>query len=201
MKTLCLDSAHKHLVIALIEDGKLITGCCNVSWKQQSETIFPELIRLCEEAKWDSDDIDEVVITDGPGSYTGVRIAMSVAKVLCTRKHIPLYALSTLQLYAGLQDHALVVLDARSHRAYVGELKQGTFVRDEHIATIDEIQEMIKTLDDVVMFGDEELLDVDFTAPNFLENFMALRPFARKIENVHTLTPRYLKDQDAYKVK
>ena len=102
MKTLCLDSAHKYLVIGLYENDRMICGTANLSWKRQSETIFPELMRLMKEAGWDSDDVDEVVITDGPGSYTGVRIAMCVAKVLCTRKHIPLYAVSTLQLYAGV---------------------------------------------------------------------------------------------------
>ena len=81
MKTLCMDSAHKHLVIVLIEDGKIISACEKECWKRQSETLFPELINCFEEAKWSVDDIDEVVISDGPGSYTGVRIAMSIAKV------------------------------------------------------------------------------------------------------------------------
>ena len=74
MKTLCLDSAHKYLVIGLYENDRMICGTANLSWKRQSETIFPELMRLMKEAGWDSDDVNEVVITDGPGSYTGERI-------------------------------------------------------------------------------------------------------------------------------
>lgn len=200
MKTLCLDSAHKYLIIGLYEDGVLQQGCANMSWKKQSETIFPELIRLCKAAHWDSDNIDEVVITDGPGSYTGVRIAMSVAKVLCTRKTIPLYVVSTLQLYAGLDPHAFVMLDARSSRAYVGELKDGLFVEPEGIQTLDDIRNTIKSLGDVHCYGDCELIDQDSITPDFLVNFIALRPLARKVDNIHTLTPRYLKEQDAYKV-
>lgn len=201
MKTLCLDTAHKYLVIGLYEDAKFINGCANISWKKQSETLFPELIRLCEESNWDSDDIDEVVITDGPGSYTGVRIAMSVAKVLCTRKQLPLYAISTLQLYAGCAKHAFVMLDARSQRAYVGELKDGSFVEQECILTLDEIKDKLSTMGEVSLFGDCELINEVACTPSVLENFIALRPLARRIENIHTLTPRYLKDQDAYKVQ
>lgn len=200
MKTLCLDSAHKYLVIGLYENDQLICGTANLSWKKQSETIFPELMRLMKDAGWDSDDVDEVVITDGPGSYTGVRIAMCVAKVLCTRKHIPLYAISTLQLYAGLNEHAFVMLDARSKRAYTGCLNAGTFVEEEQILTLDEIRERVNS-EEYMLFGDCELIEQTAEEAVFLKNFIALRPYYRRIENVHTLTPRYLKESDAYKVK
>ena len=50
MKTLCLDSAHKYLVIGLYENDRMICGTANLSWKRQSETIFPELMRLMKEA-------------------------------------------------------------------------------------------------------------------------------------------------------
>ncbi|MEG0526511.1 MAG: tRNA (adenosine(37)-N6)-threonylcarbamoyltransferase complex dimerization subunit type 1 TsaB [Longicatena sp.] len=199
MITLCLDSAHKHLIVGIYKDGKLLAGTCNLAWKTQSETIFPELIRICEEAGVDSDTIDEVVISDGPGSYTGVRIAMCVAKVLCTRKSIPLYAISTLQLYAGLDEHALVMLDARSNRAYVGVLQHGQFSAEETILTLDEIKEKYNS-SIYHIYGDSELIEETPCTPDFLKNFMELRPYARKIENIHTLVPRYLKEQDAYKV-
>ena len=200
MKTLCLDSAHRYLVIGLYENDVLVNGVAKLCWKQQSETLFPELIRLLDEAGWDSDDIDEVVITDGPGSYTGVRIAMTVAKVFCTRKHVPLYCISTLQLYAGLEKHAMVMLDARSKRAYVGFLNEGSFTQEETILTLDEIEACVKD-EQYALFGDDLELGLTLQEPDFLKNFIALRPYYRKIDNVHTLTPRYLKDADAYKVK
>lgn len=200
MKTLCLDSAHKYLIIGLYEDDQLVCGTVNLSWKKQSETIFPELMRLMDEAKWDSNDLDEVVITDGPGSYTGVRIAMTVAKVLCTRKSLPLYVISTLQLYAGLQEHALVLLDARSSRAYTGFLDKGTFTREECILTLEELKELSAS-EDYQLFGDAQLIGEAAQEPDFLHNFITLRPLYRRVENVHTLTPRYLKDSDSYKVK
>lgn len=199
-RTLCLDSAHKYLVIGLYEDDRLVSGTANFSWKKQSETIFPELMRLCEEAHWDSDDIDEVLITDGPGSYTGVRIAMCVAKVLCTRKQIPLYAISSLQLYAGLTEQALVMLDARSNRAYYAVLSSGQFIEEECILTLEEIKDKVCG-GKYRLYGDCELINAEGEEVDFLGNFIALRPFARCIENVHTLVPRYLKEQDAYKVK
>lgn len=200
MKTLCMDSSHKYLVLGLYEDNQLIAGYAKESWKNQSEMIFPQLIALCEQAGWKSDDIDEVVITDGPGSYTGVRIAMSIAKVLCTRKHIPLYVLSSLQLLVGSHAHALAVMDARSNRAYCARYSEGKLIGKEEILTLEELKQIQKD-HQFAVYGDADLIDCQAAKTDFLLNFLELRPFAREVKNMHTLVPRYLKEQDAYKVK
>lgn len=200
MKTLCMDSAHKQLIIVLLEDGEVKAAKASACWKKQSETLFPELISCMESLGWSADDLDEVMITDGPGSYTGVRIAMTVAKVLCTRKNLPLYCISTLQLYAGIQDHTFVMMDARSARAYTGVTHQGVFEKAECIMTLEEITAYLEAHPELRLAGDLDLISKDVEEVDFVENFRALRPFARAVENVHTLTPRYLKDQDAYKV-
>lgn len=199
MKTLCMDTAHKNLVLVLMEDDKIVAGFSHESWKKQSETLFPELMKLMDEVKWSADDLDEVVITDGPGSYTGVRIAMSVAKVLCTTKNIPLYCISSLQLYAGDKEHTMVMLDARSKRAYTGILHHGVYEKDECIMTLDEIQEYLLT-HEVSVIGDTDLIGKEVQTIDYIGNFAKLRKQYRRIENVHILVPRYLKDQDSYKV-
>lgn len=200
MKTLCMDSAHRHLIIVLIEDGEVKTFSCQECWKKQSETLFPELIKLMSTIGWTADDLTSVVISDGPGSYTGVRIAMTVAKVLCTRKQIPLYCLSTLQLYAGITDTTMVMLDARSNRAYTAIIKSGEFIQEEGIQTIDEIRQEVSERN-LHVIGDTDLINIEKVDINFVQNFAVLLPYAKQVANIHTLTPRYLKEQDAYKVK
>lgn len=198
MKTLCMDSAHRYLVLALYEDDQLLQSVEYQAWKRQSETLFVELNRLMDLAHWTPDDIDQVVITDGPGSYTGVRIAMSVAKVFCTRKKKPLYTISTMQLYAGMCEHAFVMLDARSSRAYCGVVEQGRLV-EESILTLEEAAQRLAT-ETYTLFGDCELIDKESAPLTFARNFMAVKDSWKIVENVHTLVPRYLKEQDAYKV-
>ena len=67
MKTLCMDTTNKYLVVGLYEDGRLICGSAEESWKRQSETLFPTLIGHMQKAGWESEDLDEVVITDRDG--------------------------------------------------------------------------------------------------------------------------------------
>lgn len=87
-----------------------------------------ELNQLFEKTGLDYKDVDEVIITDGPGSYTGIRIAMTIAKVFCTQMHKTLKCISTMQLFAGMDESANVILDARSKRAYVAHLEKGVVV-------------------------------------------------------------------------
>jgi len=195
-----MDSAHKHLVIVLLENGNIRSSFESECWKRQSETLFPALITCCEQAGWQSEDIDEIVITEGPGSYTGVRIAMSVAKVFAATMNKPLYCISTLQLYAGKRKHAFVMLDARSSRAYCAHYHEGALVKEEKILTLDEIRQELQTYPYDVC-GDCDLIGLKRKSDSLAENFCAVLPFARKVENIHTLTPRYLKDAEAYKVK
>lgn len=199
MITLCMDTSHKHLTLALIQDDQLIKKSMTECFKQQSETIFPELVKLCEEAKIKPDDIQEVVVTTGPGSYTGVRIAMTIAKVLCATKNIPCYALNTLQLYSGNHAKCCVLLDARSKRAYFAKYNHGEVVQEPGVFTIDEIQNFIKTDEEIL--GDGSLLGKEDNYVDLAESFLALKPYWEKVENIHCLVPEYLKSSEEYLVK
>ncbi len=192
MKTLCMDTAHKFLVIGLFEEGKLLAKVEERAWKQQSEKVFPMLIECMNQVGWKADDIDEMVITEGPGSYTGERIAMTIAKVLCTTKNKPLHTISTFQMVAGNAERAEVILDARSHRAYVGICEHGALI-SECIKTLDEIRQ---DSEHETIVGDIDLLDQEFKPIDFAQNMMDVKPHWKRIDNIHILVPHYLKSQE-----
>ncbi len=190
-----MDSAYKHLVLGLYRDQEFIDGVAMEAFKRQSETLFVELNGLLEKNGLTYKDIDRVIITDGPGSYTGIRIAMTVAKVLCTQRKIALDCISTMQLYAGM-DCANVILDARSHRAYVAHVENGQVVGDTQILDVDQIPAFIQAHPGT-LYGDGYLIGQESKEAKFLENF--IRVPSRSIENIHALVPQYLKESDAYK--
>ena len=112
MITLCMDTSHTWLVIGLIKDDQVIGKVQEKCWKKQSEELFPRLTALMNDCHLQPEDIDQIVISKGPGSYTGVRIAMTVAKVFCAMADKPIYTVSTLLMYAG-KKNCRVVTDAR----------------------------------------------------------------------------------------
>ena len=199
MISLCMDSAYKQWVLGLYKDQELLAGISLEAFKKQSETIFVELNRLLKETNLDYKDIDRVIITKGPGSYTGIRIAMTIAKVLCSQMHKELYTISTMQLYAGIEKQANVILDARSQRAYVAHLEDGQIQGNTQILTLDEVKEFIATNPGIVL-GDADLMGQDVQKVDFLKNFIELEPYYEKVENIHALVPDYLKESDSYKI-
>ena len=196
MITLCMDTSHIYLVLALIRDDRIIARVQKESWKRQSEEIFPELIAMCESVSVTPDDIGQVVISEGPGSYTGVRIAMTVAKVFCAMKNIPLYTVSTLKLYSGGKS-CRVVLDARSKRAYTCLYAGGNAMEEERACECAEI----KADPDTEIIGDGHLIGREDCWPDIAECFLAVKDSWKKAENVHTVVPNYLKSSDSYLVK
>ena len=201
MKIVGLDSSYKFLNICLIEDDKVVDSLHLECFKQQSEWMIPKLSEMMTNNNWKNQEIDAMVITEGPGSYTGVRIAMSVAKVFCSSRNIPLYTLGTLQLYAGVKKDVGVVIDARGSRAYFARYDVGKCLEKECILTVDQLSEYYRNNNEMNIIGDGNLLDMDICFDDVSGNFIDLKEHWNLIENVDALVPKYLKSSEEYLVK
>ncbi|MBR3311105.1 MAG: tRNA (adenosine(37)-N6)-threonylcarbamoyltransferase complex dimerization subunit type 1 TsaB [Solobacterium sp.] len=196
MITLCMDTSHKFLAVSLIKDDQVIASVQEDCWKKQSEYIFPVITKMTEDNNIRPEDIDNVVITKGPGSFTGVRIAMTIAKVFCAMAGKQLYTLETLQLYAGKKD-CTVLLDARGKRAYTARFHDGKPLTETAAVPLNEIE----LSDEDIVIGDGHLAGLPDNYPDLAENFLALKNEWKAVENVHLLTPEYLKSTSDYMVK
>ncbi len=198
MLTLCMDTSHTLLAVSLIDENQVVAKIQRECWKKQSEEIFPALEELLKESNKTVEDIDSIAITEGPGSYTGVRIAMTIAKVFAATKKIDLYTISTLQLYAGNLENCLVLLDARGSRVYSAAYNNTQNTLPLAIRTIDEVKDICSTY---TIIGDGHLVGKEDYYPDVAENFLNLKSEWKKSENVHLVVPEYLKPSESYLVK
>lgn len=99
------------------------------SEKSQAQSLLPTIQALLEKAQIHMKDLDGIVFGQGPGSFTGLRVACSFAKGLAYGHNIPLIPVSglaaiafeTRQMYTQYKDiPILVVLDARMSELYWG---------------------------------------------------------------------------------
>lgn len=192
MITLCMDTSHTWLVVGLIKDDKVIGKLQEKCWKKQSEELFPKLIELMDSLQLVPEDIDQIVISKGPGSYTGVRIAMTVAKVFCAMRNLPIYTVSTLLLYAGKRN-CRVITDARGNRVYTGLFQDGHVVDQEQVIEISDLH-----IENEEIVGDGHLVGKEDIWPDIVENFNDLKDQWEAWENVHLVVPEYLKSSDSY---
>lgn len=193
MLTLCIDTAYKYLTVALIDDIKIVESISFECFKRQSEEVFVCLEDLFKKANVKKSDIDAICISKGPGSYTGVRIAMTIAKVICEIKKIKLYTVSTLRLYAGNKPNCMVIMDARANRAYVGVYDQDKCVLNDCILENSAID---KKDYDVVLDG--SLIGLENNNPDIPKCFFDTKNLWEEVKDVNFLSPEYLKESNAY---
>ena len=115
MKTIIIDSATNVLYTALCEDEEILYESYVPGKQDHASVILVEVEKACQKAGIDLIQMDQVIVGVGPGSYTGVRMAVAVGKMLATlESHIKLYKISTLKLMAsGLKGNVLSWIDAR----------------------------------------------------------------------------------------
>ncbi len=196
MITLCMDTSTQYLVIALIRDDQIVAKFQEKCWKKQPEELFPRLMELMKEAGLEPEDIGQVVVSEGPGSYTGVRIAMTVAKVFCAMRNLPIATVGTLQLFAGMEPRARVVLDARGGRVYTAVYEYGVLSGTVEAKPCEEVKAEILEAETVI--GDGSLVGREDHIPDLAENFLALKDQWKYAENVHLVKPEYLKSSESY---
>lgn len=193
MLTLCIDTAYKYLTVALVEDDKIVESISLECFKKQSEEVFVYLDELFKKANISKNDIDSICISKGPGSYTGVRIAMTIAKVLCQVKSLKLYTISTLRLYAGNDEKTMVVMDARANRAYVGVYDKETCLLNDQAIVLEDID----TKDyNVVLDGG--LIGKENNNPDIPKCFLNTKNLWEEVKEINFLSPEYLKESNAY---
>lgn len=194
MISLFLDTSTKYLCIGIAKDHKVIYKFQQEAIKKQSELTIPFLQKALAEVNISLNDINEVNVTIGPGSFTGIRIGMCIAKVLASMKNIPLKAISSLNAYASL-GRKIVILDAKAKRVYLGIYNNNEKVIDECVVEIEAFKEMIKDYPDYDIVLDSYLIGLESESIDVIENMNRISINSKVVDNVDSLVPIYLKDR------
>lgn len=147
MISLLIDTSNQALSVALNRDGKLVAEINTNFKKTHSETLLENINKLLNIGDIKKQDIDRVIVARGPGSYTGIRIAATVAKMLAKGLNIPLYSVSSLFVLAAserIEGPVTALIDARRESVFtatydfknsevkiVNEPKYKTFIDDK----------------------------------------------------------------------
>lgn len=135
MLILGIDTSTDILGLALIENNKLL-GEYNLSLERQhSEKLLPLVQEIFKEVDRVPSNLDAVAVATGPGSFTGLRIGITAAKMLGRIFSIPVKGISTLEVMAQgtAGSHILSLLDAKNRRVYYSfykRLKNNIFLQE-----------------------------------------------------------------------
>lgn len=118
-----IETATKNCSVALAQEGKIIL-CKEIAEEGYShaERLHVFIEEIIQEAGITFQDLTAIAVSQGPGSYTGLRIGVSAAKGLCFALNLPLIAVDTLQILASQakvkEGFIVPMLDARRMEVY-----------------------------------------------------------------------------------
>lgn len=187
MTTLIIDSALKQMYIALVKDNKVLFEKYELGKNDHAKNIVALVDLALSRNKMTVDNLDEIVCGVGPGSYTGVRMAVTIAKMIGSFKKVSVYPISSLFLMAsGTDGVVLSTVDARRGNSFgaIIDTVNGKFIVNEGLYETAKLK--------------EANYEIEVNEENFVVNPLRVIKYkGDKVENIELLVPNYLRDTEA----
>lgn len=194
MFTLYLDSSNKYLTVGLAKQDKFVEEISYEAWQRQSENMIPEIDTIMKKNGVAKEDLDSVVVSIGPGSYTGVRISLSIAKVMAVALPIDVYTLSSLHVMAKSGKPSICLINARSARSYIGVYHDEKVILADTVMSNEDVKKYILEHQDYVLCGDLDYLEMTGEKVDIVKAMIKLKKTTIKVDNPLAIKPVYLKE-------
>ena len=208
MKVLAFDTSSKALSVALLEEENRLAELTLTIKKNHSITLMPTIEFLMASIDWKPTDLDRIVVAEGPGSYTGLRIAVATAKTLAQTLKIDLVGVSSLLALVPeeIEGLAIPVMDARRNHVYAGFYQEDQLVYPEGHLSFEAVLERAKGAEKVTFLGEVEAfveqIQEHLPRTNYKETLpnaanLALLAWDKEADSLHDFVPNYLKRVEA----
>ena len=182
MISLFIDTSLEDVSIALVKDDKELSLIHENIPGKHSIYVTKYIDDILKENNLSPGSVDEIIVVNGPGSFTGIRIGVTIAKMFAYLENIRIVTITSLKarVIGEKSNYLLTTIDAKHGNYYVG-------LYDENYNTIEE------------MFSNEEEI-VDREKPYNIEEIVK---YSKKLEseNPHSVNPIYLKLPEAMEKK
>ena len=140
MISLFLDTCNKNIVIGLLEDNKLIDKTVYINDNNLSEKLLPSIKELLDKNNIKVNNLNRIYVSVGPGSFTGIRIGLTVAKVMSWALKIDIIPISSLETIASTDidsdyNYICPMIDARRGYVYASlyDKELNNIIKDQYI--------------------------------------------------------------------
>jgi len=196
--TLFIDTSTENLTIALLNDDNIV-GESTISSIEHSKFAMSEIEKIFNGNAINPKDVNKIMVINGPGSFTGIRIGVTIAKTYAWACNINVIPISTLFAYALSYDgynYYVPYIDAR--RGYVyGAIydKDYNVVLEDSYILFDDLLDKVKDLDNIAFIGkssNNDILDTKLNVKRIYNYFKDNDGIS-----FHKLLPNYLKKTEA----
>lgn len=208
MNTLLMDTSSQNMLVALNASGNLIDGP-KYETSKHLETLMPAVDELLTKKDFEIKNIDYIGVVVGPGSFTGIRIAVSTAKaMMMASKNIKAVAVNSLELMAksfyknrGFNEKILCVIPTTIKKVYCAQFDINGRISEDSICEVESLRDFEKdfkivsnkqitedavvyevTTKDLNDFVEKEILDKNFTH-DLVPEYIGLSQAEQELKN------------------
>lgn len=139
MISLFLDSSDKKIIVSILKDLEIINEIIEENDNNLSQRFLPLIDKALTDVEINLQDINKIFIVNGPGSFTGVRIGVDVAKVIAYSLNVDIIPISGLELLSTTdtkKDFVVSYIDARRGYVYAGmyDNNLNPIIKDEYLS-------------------------------------------------------------------
>ena len=208
MKILYIDTSSSYLYTAIVEDNNILGEIKEEFGQSLSEVALPKIASIFTENNIEPNEVNKIIVVNGPGSFTGIRIGITIAKVYAWSLNIPITTITSLEamaLSSETNEYHIPVIDARRKYVFgaIYDSENNEILKPQHIK-IEDLKKKMQHINNYVVITNNEELNEDFNNiesynPNILK---IVKHFAEKPAiNPHGVNPEYLKLTEAEESK
>ncbi|QKS70204.1 tRNA (adenosine(37)-N6)-threonylcarbamoyltransferase complex dimerization subunit type 1 TsaB [Paenalkalicoccus suaedae] len=220
MNILAIDTTSTVMTVAVVKDERLRGEITTHHKKNHSIRLMPAIRMLFEEADMKSEEIDRIVVSEGPGSYTGVRIGVTTAKTMAWSLGVPLVGVSSMEMLAqnGRYFNGLIspFYDARRGQVFTGLYRAANGiveqVEKDQLIMHEEWLTKLKDYDEPVLFFSPDIEKHEELIREQLASAVIAQPINQQshaaalaaigatrepVTDIHAFTPTYLRIAEA----
>jgi len=193
MISLFIDTSLADVSIALIKDEKLLSCIHNNIPGEHSIYVSKYVEDILKENNLSPDNVDEIVVVNGPGSFTGIRIGVTIAKMFAYLRNIRIVSMTSLKarVIGITSNYILSTIDAKHGNYYIGLYDKEYNTLLEEFTPLSKVEELQEKFSPVVVdtskdYNIEEIIKYSKNLPS---------------QNPHSVNPIYLKLPEAMEKK
>jgi tRNA threonylcarbamoyladenosine biosynthesis protein TsaB len=204
MKILFIDTSLSSLILGLVEDNKILSSKFIVLNNDLSINTVPTINELFKDVNMSPNELDKIMVVNGPGSFTGIRIGVTIAKVMAwtlNKEIIPVSSLRAMALSVTGYDYIISLIDARRDYYYASiyDINNNTIMEEQYISKIDLLNNInnlkgskVLVSNKAFMLDNNQVNEITLDILNIVNYYNN-----HKSVNPHHLNPNYLKKHEA----
>lgn len=198
MKYLYVDTSSNFLYSGIVENDKILAEIKEEFGQNLSEVALQKIVELFDKTSLKAKDINKIIVVNGPGSFTGIRIGITIAKVYAWSLNIPITTISSLEAMAiSSENEKLHIPMINARRGYVyGAIYDSSYkeiLKPQHI----ELDKLMKYLNDKEGYEiiSNDKFDDEIKRERYDPSILKIVNYFKDKEtiNPHSVNPEYLK--------